>query len=123
MHKIQELAIEVRRLAVENPENIYNMDGTFKTNYSYFTGICTNGSLGCIVGQAARNIEYDDFLNLAREEESKETDSTAKALFKHMFKDDEFVHERQFIFTMQSYQDDKLEWGKCLLMTEHLITI
>lgn len=57
---IDDLVREVRRLATEKPENVY------LGRFSYVSGECSDGSVGCIVGQAFRAIgidpaKYDSF--------------------------------------------------------------
>jgi hypothetical protein len=54
MITIEQLVAEVTRLAQENPENSYEQ--TAIACY-YNKGTCTNGTVGCIFGQAFRNLE------------------------------------------------------------------
>jgi len=120
MHKIQELAIEVRRLAVENPGTNYYA----RKNCSYFTGGCSDGTIGCIVGQAARNIGYDEFLNAAKIEEDKDfSDTTADNILSKMLDVEQFTGDIAFIRYIQAHQDHGSNWGECLLMTEKIIKI
>lgn len=54
---IENIIAEVRRLAEEFPDNVYVSDNG---PYCYYDdGRCTNGSIGCIFGQAIRNLGLD----------------------------------------------------------------
>lgn len=57
-----QLEAEVRRLATERPWNKYGQDGSGRCAYA--AGVCSDGSIGCIFGQALRAcgvnpIEFD----------------------------------------------------------------
>lgn len=58
---IEDLIQTVRDLASESPDNIYNRPEGMSVCL-YNKGICTNGSVGCIFGQAFRKlgIEVDE---------------------------------------------------------------
>lgn len=47
-----ELEAEVRKLAAEHPDNIYTKPNAQGAGCFYGKGTCTDGSCGCIVGQA-----------------------------------------------------------------------
>lgn len=51
---IEQLVKEVRRLAAESPDNVYQ---DFIGRYEI--GKCSNGTIGCIFGQAGRNLNID----------------------------------------------------------------
>jgi hypothetical protein len=60
MLTIEQLILEVRRLAKESPENTYTPEFSEKESFIkacfYNKGKCTNGAAGCIFGQAFRNL-------------------------------------------------------------------
>ena len=61
MITIEQLILEVRRLAKESPNNKYVADNTDGSSFHskacfYNRGTCTNGATGCIFGQALKNL-------------------------------------------------------------------
>lgn len=54
----KQLIFEVRRLAVVSPDNRYVTNHATEACY-YDKGVCTDGSIGCIFGQAIRNLGLD----------------------------------------------------------------
>lgn len=46
---------EVKRLVTESPDNHYNKPNPDDKTCSYFKGLCDNGSVGCLFGQAIIN--------------------------------------------------------------------
>ena len=54
---IDSLYDAVNKLIEENPDNLYN--GTIEDSCSYVAGKCSNGSIGCLIGQALDRIGED----------------------------------------------------------------
>lgn len=59
--QIADLISEVRKLVSEHPDNIYRGLGSDPNhnNCSYSSGTCTDGSCGCIFGQAFKRLGVD----------------------------------------------------------------
>ncbi len=57
---VESLVQKVRELAAASPENLYRKPNEDKPYCSYHSGLCTNGSIGCIMGQALRLLGFDD---------------------------------------------------------------
>lgn len=58
----------VKDLALASPENKYNRPNPNPNGCSYVHGVCTNGSTGCIFGQALQSLGFsaEDLLTLER---------------------------------------------------------
>ncbi len=56
MFTIEALIDEVKKLATEHPDNIYIMPEETVT-CMYNDGTCTDGSIGCIFGQAIKRLD------------------------------------------------------------------
>jgi hypothetical protein len=54
---VKELIAEVRRIAAERPDTVYRQPST-SCGCFYEKGECTDGSVGCIFGQALNNLGY-----------------------------------------------------------------
>lgn len=60
--QLSDVIVEVRRLAANSPDNIYTAPE--KRACSNISGTCSDGSVGCIIGQAMKNCGLDeDILN------------------------------------------------------------
>ena len=53
---IKKVYDEARRLVEESPDNIYKAPDGEYADCSYIKGKCSNGSVGCLFGQAIKNV-------------------------------------------------------------------
>lgn len=111
MH-IDELIKEVRRLASESPDNIY-LDRVCRYN----SGENSNGSRGCIFGQAFRNL---GFMQIQEEKTVRYVLSEAQGI----------EGDTQLLFwcdCVQAYQDSCKAWSECVAMADneykHLVRV
>lgn len=103
---------EVRRLAKEAPNNIYTMDNASQS-CSYTKGICSDGSIGCIFGQAIKAIGLANTPALLY---GKDTTSIRELL-------QEIIGRPSFYFVMwcekvQNAQDSLHPWARAIKIAD-----
>lgn len=105
-----EVETEIRRLAKENPDNIYYRD----SDLCYYTrGNCLNGSVGCIVGQALMNLGVPKGL-LAKEDQDDETIGAASLLHRLAVKPSGRQNFSDWLVFVQMEQDFGGKWGQAV---------
>lgn len=101
----------VRKLAKESPKNQY-----VYSPCQYTQGFCTNGSTGCIIGQALMNLGYEETLweidKVANEMNFLATYTEGYFEFDPSSKEFEWLEE------VQSHQDSRVDWGSCIEMAD-----
>ncbi len=98
---VKDIIQEVRRLAKESPDNKYeNIDGCF-----YSQGMCTNGSIGCMFGQAFKNLGIKIPDNLDR--------SGIVGVLSEL-KLSEFNDHSMWCLDVQKLQDTRTTWGEAV---------
>jgi hypothetical protein len=114
MITIEQLILEVRRLAKESPENKYTPELADETASLikacfYNKGKCTNGAVGCIFGQAFRNLGSPIPLVY---------DNGNGAGIKSIFAGLDITHPNQnlieWCLEAQRNQDSSYTWEKCI---------
>jgi hypothetical protein len=106
---IDNLLAEVRSLAMESPDNIYHrppQDKEFIAVCEYNRGICDNGSIGCIFGQAFRRLGVE--VNKI---------CTISALM-HTHFGYHPITIRNWCWTLQRHQDQGKTWGEALALAD-----
>ena len=117
MIKSEDLIQQVRQLAQDAPTNLYegNKD---KMGCSYVKGPCSNGSVGCIIGQAL--ILCDESLTEYLSHEDRST-KQFELLHDIMFEDGMIelsLEDIEWIGDVQSRQDDGETWGDAVSKTD-----
>lgn len=104
---LENLIGEVRKLAQENPDNAYKCkDGRYVMCY-YSKKTCTNGSIGCIFGQAMKRLGLDDNILATME------NNTIMEIIPKYYPE----HNRRLAIwcrEVQSAQDFGWIWSKCI---------
>lgn len=103
---LEQLVDEVRKLAKENPDNNYN-NGYQKAQCFYNKGECSNGTIGCLFGQAMKRLGVsDDQLN-----------GFGSKPIRDILRENRVKHNENLFSwceDVQMSQDDGLPWGKCV---------
>lgn len=112
MTKIEQLIAEVRRLAKEQPDFIYERSfGSFFCKY-------TSGAncSGCIFGQAVMNLWPDSLNTLKAVDDSN--NFGIKGLFQQL-SIEATRDEIHWCMNVQDYQDKKINWGCCVIRADN----
>lgn len=104
----KEVEAEIRRLAAESPDNVYR--GGEDAGCLYTLGTCTNGSKGCIVGQALCRLGF--------EEQCKEMDRSGGQNADDMLRACNILGDYRWINTVQGAQDEEMKWGEAVELAE-----
>ena len=109
--KLDQIYNKVIEICKERPNTSYENDICY-----YTRGKCSDGSFGCLIGQAILALFPEDRLQLQENERV-----TAKVLLenymdKNEVDTDEASDKIRTLNHIQQYQDNKHSWGKCLEM-------
>jgi hypothetical protein len=102
---LEDIVKEVKRLVIESPENVYKKpldDGD--NNCSYSKGICTNGAVGCIFGQALKNLGIN----------TSTLDDASSIYGLYEITSDSDKNLLNWCVSVQSAQDNGKTWGKAV---------
>ncbi len=108
MIKVSEIIREVKRLAAESPDNVYNPNGA---GCSYTLGDNTNGSRGCIVGQALKALGVD--LAALRE-------GIIEVCLNRIPHESDVDNGILWLAGVQGCQDSRNPWGEAVLNNDNL---
>lgn len=97
-----ELITKVRQLAEASPDNQYQLRGT-GVGCLYQSGNCTDGSRGCIVGQALRSFGWHD-----------EKPNTGVAEVMRLLDIDSDDDRDNWLIHVQEQQDVGMKWEACI---------
>ncbi len=97
MDDLERLVLEVRKIATERPDVVY------LGNCYYDSGECTDGSVGCLLGQALQAIDWPIY-------ERNPQGSIVYLLFNEGYTDDRVIWCRD----VQTKQDSSREWAGCV---------
>lgn len=116
----KDLIEAVRNLAAESPDNRYM--GKSKCEYS--RGRCTNGSCGCIIGQAIRKIDTEVFGVIELREAQDRFVGGILGLTEYL-KEREIVfdctdQERRWLIHVQSEQDCGKTWAVAVELADEM---
>jgi hypothetical protein len=103
---IEQIITEVRNLAKQWPDNVYKkppQDGPFQGMCSYDKGICEpSGGIGCIFGQAFRNLGVE-----------LKGSSDIYEILSHYDISSTGI-QKNWCLQVQNQQDLLFPWGKCV---------
>ncbi len=97
MDDLERLVESVRKIATERPDVVYS------GNCYYDSGECSDGSVGCLLGQALQAIDWPIY-------ERNLEDSIVFLLFNEGYTDDRVIWCRR----VQAEQDVKKTWAECV---------
>ena len=101
----KKLADKVREYAKTRPDVTYTKKGEFCQN---FTGKCSDGSIGCIVGQA---LVECGFVKTTQDQDQWNDAAIAGC---YIVDPDDDADEFEFLDFMQELQDNGSTWGQAL---------
>lgn len=108
MITIGKLKKQILALVKRFPDNVYKPYGKYH-NCSYTKGKCTNGSKGCLFGQALIKLKVDPDKLKKLDREIRPIDNLLDQLgIKYTEK------QRQWLMAVQDGQDKKLTWKDAL---------
>lgn len=107
MVTVPELEIKVRELAAKSPDNIYKPDESRQYNQYvscfYNEGKCSDGSIGCIIGQAIKALDEEFF-----EKIKKSVCGVSDIVY----------GKTKWLQSVQAFQDKGNTWGKCIELSD-----
>jgi hypothetical protein len=111
--KLQLLLDEVRNIANERPDVTYQNEDCM-----YDTGKCSDGTVGCLIGQALTRLDIDPaFLD-----RGSDTPDIASIIDREIYFEDCDDTNISWLANVQSYQDEGLSWREAIrLSDEHLL--
>lgn len=105
---VEQVCAEVRRLAAESPDCKY----PYGKGCFYTRGECTNGSTGCIVGQAFRRMGLDC---ASLDSSDRHTPSAGMACLNLGLEDTAIKGANAvWLSTVQAFQDSGHTWGQAV---------
>lgn len=121
---VSDIIAEVRKIVKERPDVYYNPDGMCK----YSEGVCSDGSIGCIFGQAFTNLginakKFDQYpvpegmLNYG-----KNYIPGIDHILRHEFNCEDIL-ELEWCGTVQNGQDGNLSWKEAVLEADRELGI
>lgn len=119
MLTIEALEREVRRLAEANPDAEYRAyvpEGEDFASCWYTTGTA-GGQVGCLIGQAIRNLDKEMYDRIAGYEEEKRR-SVEICMMRDVFVG--FPEVSNWLREVQYHQDSGLSWSQCLEEADRL---
>lgn len=106
----------VRRLATENPYNVYHcLEGV---GCKYSAGTCTNGAVGCIIGQAllASGVSFEELQTIDDRNHKTVKGLNAREVVAELKLCN--VDEAEWCQAVQSNQDCGLAWGRAVELAD-----
>ena len=113
MLTLKALEQEVRRLAEENPDATYQGVG----DGCWYTTGTAGGQVGCLIGQAIRNLDKEMYDRIAGYEEEKRR-SVEICMMRDVFVG--FPKVSTWLREVQYHQDSGFSWSQCLEEADRL---
>jgi hypothetical protein len=111
---IDTLIETVRELAVHSPHNVYSSEGLM--GCSNVAGSCSDGSVGCIVGQAIRRIDPEFSF---RGDEKSDIGTLCSRHGWALISDSRV----RWLSKVQNTQDQNVPWAMCVSWADEVIVL
>lgn len=112
---IDQIIATVRKLAADSPNNVYSRPGGIDSVCKYFSGKCSNGSTGCIFGQAFLELELD-----IDEDIDEDFGMGIVALLDIELNIEEEYHKKNWCDKVQRVQDSELSWSEAIKRADEM---